>query len=168
MKKLIPPEFSSEERRLYNKYFSRYFKPNEYKKLINLARRKVYRVNSTIINQGNGFSSLFFVADVSDEGIRLDMKMNGAVVRNLSKFGWIGIMEYINLISKKSLSHAIAIGEYGRWGINLEVILNQDQNSSDSEASDITEEQEEEFYFEGSVSKISRELVIYEWDLEVR
>ena len=58
--KLIPPEFSTEERRLYNKYFSRYFKPHEFRKLADVARRRVYRVSSNLINQGNGFSSLFY------------------------------------------------------------------------------------------------------------
>ena len=168
IKKLIPPTFTTEERKLYNKYFSRYFKPNEYKKLINQARRKVYRVNSTIINQGNGFSSLFFLADVSDDGIRLEMKMNGAALRNLSQFGWIGIMEYIWVISKKSLPEAVANAEYGTWGINLEVNFQIGEESGESiESSDISEN-ENIIEIGDSVSRIARELIIYEWDLEVR
>jgi hypothetical protein len=161
--KLIPPKFSSEERKLYNRYFSRYFRPNEYRKLLDYSRRRVYRVNSTIVNTGNGFSSLFFVVDISDDNVKLELKINGNVIKSLSTFGWVGIVEYIEVINKQTLTQAIQSCEYGTWGINLEVNFNIGEvNESEASAS-----YEEESYFDESLSKINRELVLYEWDLEV-
>ena len=94
--------------------------------------------------------------------------MNGATLRNLSQFGWIGIMEYIGLISKKSLAQSVANAEYGTWGINLEVNFHIGEESGESSETSEFSEEENVIELGDSLSKIARELIIYEWDLEVR
>jgi hypothetical protein len=177
--KLIPPEFSTEERRLYNKYFSRYFKPHEFRKLADVARRRVYRVSSNLINQGNGFSSLFFVVDIpDDDNISINLKIGGSVVKKLLNFAWIGIVEYTELISNSSLEKAILKSEMGNWGLNVEVNFGVPEESSQSDEenfdkmddeseSDVKLPNFEDMSELSAISKISKEIIIYEFDLEV-
>lgn len=168
--KLIPPKFTAEETKLYNDYFCRYFKPNEFKKLVGIARRRVYRVNSSIVNQGNGFSSLFFVVDIIGDNISLELKSNGVLLKGLSKCGWIGIVEYIEVISRSTLTEAIAQGsDFGTWGVNLDVLLHIEEESEEisqlSEESAYEEEQDDLFE---DINPITKEVILYEFDLEVR
>jgi hypothetical protein len=186
MMKLVPPKFSSEETKMYNKYFYRYFKPHEFRKLMDSARRRVYKVNTNVVNQGNGFSSLFFVADIIGENVNLDLKNNGAHIKYLNIYGWLGIVEYIEVISTGTISQAISRGsDFGSWGVSLDVCfhISEEQNESGTEeisGSYVSQDQdqdqdqeqeqleeEEQDYFECDFKEIHKEVVLYEFDLEV-
>jgi hypothetical protein len=174
MMKLVPPKFTTEETRMYNKYFFRYFKPHEFRKLMDSARRRVYKVNTNVVNQGNSFSSLFFVADIVGENVSLDLKSNGVHIKYLNVYGWLGIVEYIEVISSGTIAQAISRGsDFGAWGVSLDVCfhIGEEQNESGTEeeftgGSNISQEEEED-YFECDLKEIHKEVVVYEFDLEV-
>ena len=89
--RLIPPKFTDEQKNIYNDYFCKILKPLEFKRLLKFHRRRVYRVNSNVINKGNCFESIFFIARVSRDSIKINVKLNGNSVAELTKYGWIGI-----------------------------------------------------------------------------
>jgi hypothetical protein len=156
--RLIPAKFTEEERKLYNKYFYRYMKPGEYKKLLKYSRRRVYRVNSTIIKQGNGFSSLFFIVDFKN--VKIDLKLDGKTVKVMRQYGWVGILEYVEILSKKSLSEAVLNEDLGSWGVTMQARFDEEEI-----AEEVSEKESE-----GSNLEEAREgghLIIYEWDFEV-
>jgi hypothetical protein len=159
--KLIPPKFTHEERKLYNRYFSRYMKPDEYRKLIDHCRRRVYRVNSEIVQQGNSFSSLFFVVDASDDSVKLDLRMGEKLIRSVSLYGWVGIIEYVDLISRLTISESLENYDTGTWGVGMHVKFNPTDVSEESQSLSSEED------FEMDSSNVGKELIIYEWDLEV-
>jgi hypothetical protein len=163
-KKLIPPAFTSEEKRLYNRYFSRHFKANEYRRLLDAARRRVYRVNSTVINQGNEFNSILFVANISSDDIVVSLKSNGTVTKTLTNNSWVGLVEYVDYISTKTQADKEAIV----WGVEADIkfdtaISEEEKSYTEESFSQATEEEK----FTVSISKITNEVVIYEWDLFV-
>jgi hypothetical protein len=172
-KKLIPPSFSSEEKRLFNRYFSRYFKPNEYRRLLDAARRRVYKINSTVINQGNEFNSILFIANISTEEVVVCLRQNGTITKSLTPNSWIGLIEYVDYISSKPADR-----ESISWGVDVQIKINE--NASVSEDMDKTFSEEESFTSEShkdeegeqlsysSISKVANQVVIYEWDLFVR
>jgi len=169
--KLVPPKFSLDETNLYNKYFYRYFKPIEFRKLMDIARRRVFKVNSNIVNQGNGFSSLFFVAGIVGESVSINIKSNGSFIKGLNPHGWVGIVEYIEVISEGTISNAVARGsDFGSWGVSVDICFNiseQDNESITVESQSFSNESEEKSIFECDINKISEEVIIYEFDLEV-
>ncbi len=172
--KLVPPKFSKEEKELYNRYFARYFKPNEFKKLVSIARRRVYRVSSTIINQGNGFESLFFIVSIpTEKSISVELRLGSTTIKNISNDGWIGIVEYTELISKTQLPKAIESREFGIWGINVCVSFGINDESEESYGSCCEEDEDRPFGLSQDIGEISvisavpDEVVVYEFDLEV-
>jgi hypothetical protein len=170
--KLIPPSFTSEEKKLYNRYFSKYFKLNEYRKLIDCARRRVYRINSTVTNTGNEFTSIFFIADITASDIMVDLRVFGKSTRLLDNNSWIGIVEYVDLISNKVNSDVMK-NEPITWGIDIVIKFNNEESvesKSESESDeDMLSSQDEDVgtKFNLSCSAIQNEVVIYEWDLNV-
>jgi hypothetical protein len=160
-KKLIPPAFSSEEKKLYNRYFSRHFKANEYRRLLDAARRRVYKVNSTVINQGNEFNSILFVANVSSEEISVTLKSSGTITKSLNNNSWVGLVEYVDYISSKSQTDKEALV----WGVDVDIKFNTNTITEEEKSSDSYSESVVQLNL--NLSRISNDVVIYEWDLFV-
>ena len=167
-KKLIPPNFTTEEIKFYKRYFSKHFTLNEYRKLIDCARRRVYKINTTIVNTGNEFSSIFFLADINTEDISVDLKVNGQTTRILENNSWVGIVEYVDYISNKS-SNEINRNDPIFWGIDVVIKFDDDINESkslnDEELSFISKDVSSELNIKPINNE--KEVVIYEWDLSV-
>ncbi len=89
---LIPPDFNPEQKELYKKYFKRYLKPVEFMYLLSKHRRRVYKVSSSVVNRGNGFSSLFFVAKVPKDIVcNIYLKKGKTKIIDIHEYSWIGI-----------------------------------------------------------------------------
>ncbi len=133
IKKIIPPNFSKEQKEMYQNHFNGYLLPIDLKKLFDISRRKIYRVSTKIIRSGNEFSSLFFIAK---KGSKCEIKLQMQRKKyDLSENSWVGIMEYMNLIAtKNSLSKAVKEFNTGEWGVNLKVkIENQYEFENENE-----------------------------------
>ena len=83
---LIPPHFTHEQKILYNDYFCKILKHIEFKRLLKYHRRRVYRVNTKVVTKGNGFESIFFVASMTNDDIKIDVKSNGSLIARLTDF----------------------------------------------------------------------------------
>lgn len=90
-KELIPPDFNPEQKELYKKYFKRYLKPVEFKYLLSKHRRKVYKVSSSVVNRGNGFTSLFFVSKIPKDAVcNIYLKKGKTIIIDIHQYSWIG------------------------------------------------------------------------------
>lgn len=88
--RLIPPNFTYEQKKIYNEYFCKILKPLEFKRLLKYHRRRVFRVNTNVVSRGNCFESIFFIVNVSSDEIKVEVKLNGNSVANLSNYSWVG------------------------------------------------------------------------------
>ena len=88
--RLIPPQFNNEQKLLFNDYFGKILKPLEFKRLLKYHRRRVYRVNTNVITKGNCFESIFFVANMTSDDIKIDVKINGNSITKLNNYSWVG------------------------------------------------------------------------------
>lgn len=164
--KLVPPKFSPEERKLYNQYFSKCFKPNEFKKLMECSRRKVYKVNTNVITQNTSFYALILIVDLIGKNVKIDLKVNGIVVSKLHQHSWVGIVEYIEIINKQNLSAAIENEECGKWECSVDVQL-QEIEEEEEEDSDFNDSSFEEKVVIKTDNINNSQIIIYEWDLYV-
>ena len=96
--RLIPPHFTTEQKQIYNQYFSKILRPIEFKRLLKYHRRKVYRVNTNVITKGNCFESIFFVANMTTDDIKIEVKLNGNSIAKLTNFSWVGKIHYYYII----------------------------------------------------------------------
>jgi hypothetical protein len=91
LKELIPSELNEEEKIIYKKHFKKFLKRVEFKCLLECHRRRVYKVASTLVNKGNVFSSVFFLAKIPHEvHCQIILKMGRTKISNLTEYSWIG------------------------------------------------------------------------------
>ena len=64
IKNLAPPNFTKEQKEIYEQHFRNYLTPMEFSKLLFYHRRRIYRVSTPIVKCGNEFSSLFFITKI--------------------------------------------------------------------------------------------------------
>ena len=94
LRELIPPNFNTEQKELYKKYFKKYFKPVEFNFLLTKHRRRVYKVSSSVVNKGNGFTSLFFVAKIpQDVSCNIFIRKGKHKLLDLTEYSWIGTIK---------------------------------------------------------------------------
>lgn len=173
-KELIPPTFSNEQKLLYKSHFKKFFTPSEFKHLLSGVRRRVFKVSSSIVQRGNGFSSIFFIAKrPKDTACTIELKSGKNLITNLDEYSWIGIMEYISFIRDTgSLKKALELNETGIWAVDCLISFGsqsgeflktkEDKEFIDNFDESINEEEEDESYLNNK-----SELIVYEWDLEV-
>jgi hypothetical protein len=173
-KELIPPTFSDEEKKLFKSHFKKYFTPSEFKHLLSGVRRRVFKVSSSIVQRGNGFSSIFFIAKKPKENpCLIELKSGKKMITNLEEYSWIGIMEYISFIKDTgSLKKALESNDSGVWGVDCLITFGsqsgqmqrtRDDKEFTQEFDDSIEEEVEDNHY----LKNKNELIVYEWDLEV-
>ena len=175
-KELVPPNFDDEEKELFKKHFKKFLKPSEFKHLLSTYRRRVYKVTSRIVNKGNGFSSIFFIAKMPSK-CRCSIEINSGrvVLDTLKEYSWVGIVEYMSLIKNTgSIKKAVEMNDTGEWLIDCQIIFDKDQNKiinvqsqkslHDYYSSLDSDDDEEESI---TINSKDYEIVAYEWDLEV-
>jgi hypothetical protein len=122
IKRLVPPHFSKEQKEIFKSHFRNYLSPIELNVLLSSARRKIYRVTTKVVKLGNDFSSLYFVAKIGKR-CKVEMKTKKRKFE-LTEYSWIGVPEYLNVISKKeSLSQALKEYDTGDWGVSMQVYV---------------------------------------------
>ena len=82
--KIIPPEIDKENNYVYNTTFSKFLTKAQYYKLNEIAKRRVYRVNSSISLTGNGFVSIFLIICVPEEA-EIKLRLNELFIANLEE-----------------------------------------------------------------------------------
>jgi hypothetical protein len=165
IKRLVPPEFTKEQKEIFRSHFRNYLSPIELNVLLTSARRKIYRVTTKVVKLGNDFSSLYFVAKIGKR-CKVEMKTKKRKFE-LTEYSWIGVPEYLNVISKKeSLSQALKDYDTGDWGVNMQVFVDSydivNENLSFDQASETKD-------FGISMSKDlnpeDSQVIIYEFEL---
>lgn len=127
IKNLAPPKFTHEQKEIFKNHFRNYLTPIELNVLLKSQRRKIFRVSTPILKKGNEFSSLFFVAKVG-KNCSVELKSNKRVFE-LTENSWVGIPEYLNVISRKeSLHRALKDFDTGEWGLSMNVVMEEDLN----------------------------------------
>lgn len=131
VKNLIPPHFTKEQKEIYRNHFRNYLSPIETFVLFSFVRRKICRVSSTIEKMGNEFSSLYFVAKI---GKNCKVNLQGKKKSfELNESSWVGIPEYLNLISRKdTLIKALKEFDTGEWGATLNVKVELPEESEEA------------------------------------
>jgi hypothetical protein len=125
IKNLIPPKFTKEQKEIFRNHFKNYLSPVELNLLLSHHRRRILKVSTTVIKSGNEFSSLFFIAKIG-KNCRVELKSKR---RNfdLVEYSWVGMPEYLNLISKKeSLNQALRDSDTGEWNVSIHIEVNQE------------------------------------------
>ena len=136
IKRLVPPHFSKEQKDIFREHFRNYLSPIELNVLLSTSRRKIFRVTSQIIKFGNEFSSLYFIAKIGKR-CRIEMKTKKRKFE-LSEYSWIGVPEYLNIISKKeSLSQALRDYDTGEWNISMQVLIDSSDQINESVSFDL-------------------------------
>jgi hypothetical protein len=120
IKNLVPPEFTKEQKEMYKHHFRHYLSPVELHILLSHHKRRIFRVNSSVVKFGNEFSSLFFIAKIGKNcSVKLKSKK---LTFEAPLYSWIGIPEYLHLMSEKeSLIKALKEFQTGSWGASLSV-----------------------------------------------
>lgn len=94
---LVPPKLNRELEEIYNKYFYRYMRKQEFKMLFKKASRQVYKISCSIIKPGNGFNNLFFIPHIPNN-CKVFLGQYGSDYQ-LSPYSWVGILEFLEFIS---------------------------------------------------------------------
>ena len=90
VKELLPPKFTPEQKAIFKNYFKNYLNHIEFKKLLSKHRRRVYKVTSSLLNKGNGFSSIFLVAKLQKSANKIVLRNSNSIIMSLTKYSWIG------------------------------------------------------------------------------
>lgn len=126
IKNLIPPNLNPEQKEIFRNHFKNYLIPIELDHLLKKGRRRIYRVSTGMIKVKNEFSSLFFIAKIG-KNCNVELKTKKRIF-DLNVYSWIGIPEYLNVISsKESLFKALKDFDTGEWGVSLNIFV--DENS---------------------------------------
>jgi hypothetical protein len=123
---LVPPEFNQEQRDIYANHFKDYITPRELKELLQVGKRKVYRVNSCLFKPGHEFSSLFFIVRIGKNcKVELRSSNKKRLIHTITDYSWLGIPEYLQLLStKNSIHQALEDNDTGEWNIQANVYTN--------------------------------------------
>lgn len=168
---LIPPQFTDEQRNLYKSHFKKYLKPSEFKHLLSSFRRRVFKVNSSIVQRGNGFSSIFFIAKLpkKNNNCTIELRTGKIPLSQLVEYSWIGIVEYIKLLNNNqgSLKKALDNHDTELWGVDCTITFNLTKSPLGRSYEDKSEDEISEDNFDINALNKDDEVIIYEWDLEV-
>jgi hypothetical protein len=120
---LVPPDFNQEQREIYTNHFKDYITPRELYELYQVGKRKVYKVNSCLFKAGHEFSSLFFVSKIG-KNCKIELRTGKKKLLNIKEYSWIGIPEYLQLLStKSSIEKALEDNETGEWKIQANLYV---------------------------------------------
>lgn len=122
---LVPPKLIPELEDMYNKYFFRFMRKQEFKILFASASRQVFKISCSIVKPGNGFSSLFFLPAIP-ENCKAIITQHGSDYL-LNSYCWIGILEFLELLStsdKKLSKHTIRNNNCF-WRLKLRLEINR-------------------------------------------
>jgi hypothetical protein len=129
---LVPPDFNTEQREIYAHHFKDYITPRELHELLQVGKRKVYKVNSCLFKAGHEFSSLFFVYKIG-KNCKIEIKTGKKKTLNIKQYSWIGIPEYLQLLStKSSIEKALEDNYTGEWKIQANLYVNISTGRCDS------------------------------------
>jgi hypothetical protein len=124
VKNIIPPNFTKEQKEIFKNHFRNYLTPIELNLLLTAHRRKIYKVTTNIVRSGNEFSSIFFIAK-KGKNCKIEQKSKK---RNfgLVEYSWVGISEYLNLISRKeTLAKGLKEFDTGEWNMNFKTSMGE-------------------------------------------
>lgn len=120
---LVPPKMTIELEEIYSKCFSRFMRRKEFKDLFRIASRQIYRISCSIVKQGNGFSSLFFIPDIPENCSASINQYGGDYA--LNPYCWVGILEFLELISaQQKLTKTTIKHNNCFWRLRFKVNIN--------------------------------------------
>jgi hypothetical protein len=156
----IPPEFNQEEKEIFINHFRNHLTPKELEEFLKVGKRRVYRVNSCLFKTGHEFSSLFFIVKLG-KSCKIRLKSTMIKNMNIAQYSWLGIPEYLSIISKKSLTKAINANDTGEWKVQANIFIDYEGNSRidasrDEYSLDITNE----------TVFIDNRVILYEFELK--
>ena len=116
-KKTIPPQLDNEESYVYNTTFSSSLDKNQFKRLMNIVKRRVYRVSSPIALAGNGFFSIYLLVSVP-KNVDIKLRLKETFIASLPEKSWIGIVEYVELLNEGNFEDIIKNGSTMIWKVD--------------------------------------------------
>jgi len=166
IKNLAPPNFTKEQKEIYENHFRNYLTPMELSKLLFYHRRRIYRVTTPIVKAGNEFSSLFFITKIGKNcTVTLKTKKNKL---DLNQYSWLGIPEYLDLISRKeTLAMALKESSICEWNISLLVNVENPMENLQL-LSDMAEDDEihiDTNLLNDPLKEEENEVILYEFEL---
>jgi hypothetical protein len=132
LKELVPPNLMPELEDMYNKYFYKFMRKQEFKILFASASRQVFKISCSIVKPGNGFSSLFFLPLIP-ENCKAIITQHGSDYL-INSYCWIGILEFLELLStsdKKLTKHTIKNNNCF-WRLKLRLEINRTITPADA------------------------------------
>ena len=118
---LVPPKLSSELEEIYNNYFHRFMRKQEFELLFSKASRIVYKKSCFLVKEGNGFSSIFFIPSIPKNCEATTILKNNQEY-NIKEYSWLGIMEFLNMISDhQKLTKSTVFKNTGYWEMRIKL-----------------------------------------------
>lgn len=117
-KEIIPPNLTNEEADIYNSYLGKYMKKNEMKTLFSIASKQIYKVSCTLVNPGNGFSSIYLIYRIP---VNSEVLVTFEGVHKQSNFAWVGILELLDIILDHKNYLNNLIDKNISWSLKLEI-----------------------------------------------
>jgi hypothetical protein len=164
IKNLAPPNFSKEQKEIYENHFRNYLTPMELSKLLFYHRRRIFRVTTPIVKAGNEFSSLFFITNIGKNcTVTLKSKKNKF---DLNQYSWLGVPEYLDLISRKeTLALALKESSLCEWNITILVNVENPMENLLSDADEGDEIHIDTHLLNNEVKDQDNEVILYEFEL---
>lgn len=162
--KLIPPKLNHELQDIYSSYFKKYMSKNEFRFLFKHASRRTYRVTSTLIKPGNGFSNFIFIPRIPDN---CKITVSTREEYEQRNFSWVGIIEFLELISSQGgLSKELLDSSNPVWKAKFKIeFSNINKGVQSIHEQDSDEESEEKQPELGKSEDMLNSLRLYEFDL---
>lgn len=184
---IIPPVLDKESLYIYQKSFSKFLTKNQFKKLIEVSKRRTFRVNSHIALAKNGFTSLYLIVIIPENG-EVKLRFKETFIASLEELSWIGVVEYVELLTTSKVEEVIKKGNTGYWGVdtivqfdtrkNRSISKNRDSFLDESKSVDIvdlnnskvsrddTDESEDISELDDDEIRNQKEVIVYEWTLQ--